>query len=144
VACDTVQRWPNVVSISYSLDESTMTIKDARRQCSGYGMLGMMGTTVVHASGDFGVAGIRNVCLDANGRCGHGCAHRHVSWHHNPLQVNRSKEAVSSTPASHHHVVSLLLLEQRKSIRAQPCTTPRAPASDALSAVVALAIYFPC
>ncbi|KAI9509937.1 subtilisin-like protein [Russula earlei] len=59
---------PNVVSISYSQDESTATEHYAIRQCNEYGKLGMMGSTVLYSSGDFGVAGNGGVCLNANGQ----------------------------------------------------------------------------
>ncbi|KAI0313931.1 peptidase S8/S53 domain-containing protein, partial [Amylostereum chailletii] len=58
---------PNVVSVSYGQDESTVTPFYATRQCTEYGKLGMMGTTVLYSSGDDGVAGFGGVCLPANG-----------------------------------------------------------------------------
>ncbi|KAF8158454.1 subtilisin-like protein [Crassisporium funariophilum] len=57
---------PNVVSISYGQDESTATTAYANRQCQEYAKLGMLGTSVIYSSGDNGVAGFNNVCLDAN------------------------------------------------------------------------------
>ncbi|KAF8964250.1 subtilisin-like protein [Flammula alnicola] len=57
---------PNVVSISYGQDEATATPAYANRQCQEYAKLGMLGTTVVYSTGDDGVAGFNNVCLDAN------------------------------------------------------------------------------
>ncbi|KAJ3512115.1 hypothetical protein NLJ89_g3712 [Agrocybe chaxingu] len=59
-------RPPNVVSISYGQDEATASVKYATRQCQEYAKLGMMGTTVVYSSGDNGVAGFDNICLDAD------------------------------------------------------------------------------
>ncbi|KAI0256021.1 subtilisin-like protein [Lactifluus subvellereus] len=55
---------PKVVSISYGQDEASLTAAYAERQCKEYGKLGMMGTTVLYSSGDFGVAGNGGVCLD--------------------------------------------------------------------------------
>jgi len=55
---------PNVVSISYGQDESTVTAKFANRQCTEYAKLGLMGTSVFYSSGDNGVAGDGGVCLD--------------------------------------------------------------------------------
>ncbi|KAF9464191.1 Pro-kumamolisin, activation domain-containing protein [Collybia nuda] len=59
---------PNVVSISYSQDESTVTPAFANRQCSEYAKLGIMGTSIFYSSGDSGVAGNGDVCLNAQGR----------------------------------------------------------------------------
>ncbi|KAI0063498.1 subtilisin-like protein [Artomyces pyxidatus] len=58
---------PNVVSVSYGQDESTVTAAYANRQCSEYAKLGLLGTTVLYSSGDDGVAGFGGVCLDADG-----------------------------------------------------------------------------
>ncbi|KAF8883763.1 Pro-kumamolisin, activation domain-containing protein [Gymnopilus junonius] len=57
---------PNVVSISYGQDEATASVHYATRQCNEYGKLGLMGTSVVYSSGDNGVAGFNNVCLDSS------------------------------------------------------------------------------
>ncbi|KAF9046290.1 subtilisin-like protein [Panaeolus papilionaceus] len=56
---------PKVISISYGQDEATANFHYATRQCNEYAKLGLMGTTVVYSSGDNGVAGFGNVCLDA-------------------------------------------------------------------------------
>ncbi|KAF8073566.1 subtilisin-like protein [Lyophyllum atratum] len=56
---------PNVVSISYGQDESTVTPAFANRQCQEYAKLGLMGTSVFYSSGDNGVAGNGGVCLNA-------------------------------------------------------------------------------
>ncbi|KAF4617122.1 hypothetical protein D9613_005784 [Agrocybe pediades] len=61
---------PNVVSISYGQDEATASVHYATRQCNEYAKLGMMGTTVVYSTGDNGVAGFNNVCLDNDGQEG--------------------------------------------------------------------------
>ncbi|KAF9474020.1 subtilisin-like protein [Pholiota conissans] len=58
---------PNVVSISYGQDEATASAAYANRQCTEYAKLGMLGTSVVYSTGDDGVAGFSNVCLDKNG-----------------------------------------------------------------------------
>ncbi|TDL19226.1 subtilisin-like protein [Rickenella mellea] len=59
---------PNVISVSYGQDESSVTAAYAIRQCNEYGKIGLMGTTVLYSSGDDGVAGGGGVCLAANGR----------------------------------------------------------------------------
>ncbi|KAG6827607.1 hypothetical protein H0H92_011146 [Tricholoma furcatifolium] len=56
---------PNVVTISYSQDEYTITAASATRQCNEYAKLGLMGTSIFYSSGDFGVAGYDNVCLNS-------------------------------------------------------------------------------
>ncbi|EPQ54887.1 subtilisin-like protein [Gloeophyllum trabeum ATCC 11539] len=55
---------PYVVSTSYGQDEFTATPAYAIRQCNEYAKLGMMGTTVLYASGDYGVAGFGGECID--------------------------------------------------------------------------------
>ena len=44
-----------------------LTLFYAQRQCTEYGKLGLMGTTMLFSSGDFGVAGFRGVCLNPDG-----------------------------------------------------------------------------
>ncbi|KAF8879105.1 subtilisin-like protein [Gymnopilus junonius] len=56
---------PFVVSVSYGQDESSISAKSAIRQCTEYGKLGMMGTTILYSSGDDGVAGGGGTCLNA-------------------------------------------------------------------------------
>ncbi|KAJ7843350.1 subtilisin-like protein [Mycena olivaceomarginata] len=56
---------PHTVSISYAQDEVTISTASAMRQCTEYGKLGMMGTSVFYSSGDNGVAGNGGVCLDS-------------------------------------------------------------------------------
>ncbi|KAJ6527095.1 subtilisin-like protein [Mycena capillaripes] len=56
---------PHTVSISYSQDEVTISAASAMRQCTEYGKLGMMGTSVFYSSGDDGVAGNGGVCLNS-------------------------------------------------------------------------------
>ncbi|TFK74739.1 subtilisin-like protein [Pluteus cervinus] len=55
---------PNVVSVSYGQDESTVTAPFAFRQCLEYGKLGLLGSSILYSSGDFGVAGFDGVCLN--------------------------------------------------------------------------------
>ncbi|KAL0564877.1 hypothetical protein V5O48_017162 [Marasmius crinis-equi] len=57
---------PNGVSISYSQNENTLTARTAIRQCMEYGKLGLMGTTVFYSSGDDGVAGNGNLCMNVD------------------------------------------------------------------------------
>ncbi|KAJ5215379.1 uncharacterized protein N7498_001786 [Penicillium cinerascens] len=56
----------NVISISYGGDEADLPIAYQRRQCSEFMKLGMLGVSVVVASGDSGVAGSSG-CLGKNG-----------------------------------------------------------------------------
>ncbi|KAI9509938.1 subtilisin-like protein [Russula earlei] len=53
---------PHVVSISYGQDEDEVPVAYAKRQCHEYGKLGMMGSSVLYASGDNGVAGFGGFC----------------------------------------------------------------------------------
>ena len=55
------------MSVSYGQDEASVTAAYANRQCTEYGKLGMMGTTVLYSSGDDGVAGNSGLCLNAAG-----------------------------------------------------------------------------
>ncbi|KAH9953955.1 subtilisin-like protein [Russula dissimulans] len=59
---------PHVISISYGQDENDVTARFADRQCSEYAKLGMLGTTVLYSSGDFGVAGGGGTCFNASGQ----------------------------------------------------------------------------
>ncbi|KAJ7659862.1 subtilisin-like protein [Mycena rosella] len=56
---------PHTMSISYAQDEQTITAASANRQCTEYGKLGLMGTSIFYSSGDNGVAGNGGVCLNA-------------------------------------------------------------------------------
>ncbi|KAH9029762.1 subtilisin-like protein [Lactarius deliciosus] len=58
---------PHVVSVSYAQDEGTATHRYATRQCNEYGKLGLLGTTVLYASGDDGVAGYGGICQNSSG-----------------------------------------------------------------------------
>ncbi|KAJ7474369.1 peptidase S8/S53 domain-containing protein [Mycena galericulata] len=57
---------PHTVSISYFEDEAFVSAFSANRQCNEYGKLGLLGTSVFYCSGDGGVAGGGNICLDTN------------------------------------------------------------------------------
>ncbi|KAF8335044.1 peptidase S8/S53 domain-containing protein [Cantharellus anzutake] len=53
-----------VISISYGYNEANLTPRYARRQCTEYKKLGLMGVTVLYPSGDFGVAGNEDKCIN--------------------------------------------------------------------------------
>ena len=53
-----------VISTSYSYNEIDLTPFYEQRQCSEYAKLGMMGTTFLYSSGDYGVAGNGGQCID--------------------------------------------------------------------------------
>ncbi|KZS91782.1 subtilisin-like protein [Sistotremastrum niveocremeum HHB9708] len=57
----------NVISVSYSGDESTFPASYQQRECAEFGKLGMMGVSVLYSSGDSGVGGRNGRCLTANG-----------------------------------------------------------------------------
>ena len=57
----------NVISTSYASDEADMTPAYSIRQCNEYGKLGLMGVTILYSSGDEGVAGNSNRCLNPDG-----------------------------------------------------------------------------
>jgi len=59
---------PFVISVSYGMDEASVTSAYANRQCTEYAKLGMMGTSVLYSSGDNGVAGSGGLCLTASGK----------------------------------------------------------------------------
>ena len=52
----------NVISTSYGMNEADVTPAYAIRQCNEYAKLGLMGTTLLYASGDYGVAGASGEC----------------------------------------------------------------------------------
>ncbi|KAJ7456010.1 peptidase S8/S53 domain-containing protein [Mycena galericulata] len=67
--CGTVKA-TNVISTSYGNDEADVSPAYAIRQCAEYAKLGLMGVTVLFASGDGGVAGRTAegiVCLNPDG-----------------------------------------------------------------------------
>lgn len=57
----------NVISTSYSMVESEITPFYAIRECNEYGKLGLMGVTIVYSSGDEGVSGHGDLCLNPDG-----------------------------------------------------------------------------
>ena len=64
--CGTVKP-ANVISSSYGYNEADLTPAYGMRQCIEYGKLGLMGVTVLYASGDTGVAGGGGICLTSDG-----------------------------------------------------------------------------
>jgi len=59
---------PKVISISYAYDEADFPKQYLRRQCQEYLKLGLMGVTVLAATGDFGPAGADRMCLNHDTR----------------------------------------------------------------------------
>ena len=57
-----------VTSISYAYNEHDLTPAYEQRQCNEYLKLGLMGTSFLVSSGDNGVAGNYNTCIDADNR----------------------------------------------------------------------------
>ena len=53
-----------VISSSYAYNEADLTAKYEVRQCTEYMKLGLAGTTVLYASGDYGVGGNQNKCIE--------------------------------------------------------------------------------
>ncbi|GBE84894.1 Aorsin [Sparassis crispa] len=56
-----------VISTSYGGPEADYTTAYMERQCYEYGKLGLMGVTILYASGDDGVATFNDVCLESDG-----------------------------------------------------------------------------
>jgi tripeptidyl-peptidase I len=67
-ACGTVSKPPSVISTSYSYNEADLTPAYTERQCNEYAKLGLMGITFLYSSGDNGVAGNGDLCLNADGQ----------------------------------------------------------------------------
>ncbi|CAL1709472.1 unnamed protein product [Somion occarium] len=65
--CGKVKKPANVISTSYGYNEADLTPAYTARQCAEYAKLGLMGVTVLYSSGDFGVAGNGNLCLNPDG-----------------------------------------------------------------------------
>ncbi|KAK6359200.1 hypothetical protein TWF696_000364 [Orbilia brochopaga] len=65
-----------VLSISYGGNEQDYTRKYAVRQCNEFLKLGLMGVSVLFASGDFGVGGFGAVCRDPSGEYNDGSSGR--------------------------------------------------------------------
>ncbi|PPQ70161.1 hypothetical protein CVT24_003888 [Panaeolus cyanescens] len=57
----------NVISTSYGYNEADLSVFYTARQCAEYAKLGLMGVTVVYSSGDSGVAGNGDYCLNPDG-----------------------------------------------------------------------------
>lgn len=56
-----------VISTSYGYNEPDLSPAYEMRQCQEYAKLGLLGTTFVYSSGDSGVAGGGDSCIDPNG-----------------------------------------------------------------------------
>ncbi|TIA00780.1 subtilisin-like protein [Aureobasidium pullulans] len=56
-----------VISTSYGYNEADLTPFYEKRQCDEYMKLGLMGTSVLYSSGDYGVGGNSGQCIAANG-----------------------------------------------------------------------------
>ncbi|KAJ9155616.1 Aorsin [Pleurostoma richardsiae] len=54
----------NVISTSYSYNEADLSAKYEQRQCAEYMKLGLQGVSIIYSSGDFGVAGNSDTCID--------------------------------------------------------------------------------
>ncbi|CAA7270109.1 unnamed protein product [Cyclocybe aegerita] len=57
----------NVISTSYGYNEADLSPFYTARQCAEYAKLGLMGVTVIYSSGDNGVAGNGDLCLNTDG-----------------------------------------------------------------------------
>ncbi|KAJ6549264.1 peptidase S8/S53 domain-containing protein [Mycena vulgaris] len=64
--CGTVKP-ANVISTSYADSEANFSPAYAARQCAEYAKLGLMGVTVLYSSGDNGVGGTDDLCLNPDG-----------------------------------------------------------------------------
>ncbi|KAG2090746.1 peptidase S8/S53 domain-containing protein [Suillus discolor] len=64
--CGTVKP-ANVISTSYGYNEADLSPAYAIRQCNEYAKLGLMGVTFLFSSGDTGVAGNGDYCLNPDG-----------------------------------------------------------------------------
>ncbi|KAI8972408.1 subtilisin-like protein [Trametes punicea] len=56
-----------IISSSYSFQEADLTPAYMQRQCAEYGKLSLTGVTFIYSSGDAGVGGVNDLCLDENG-----------------------------------------------------------------------------
>ncbi|RDL35909.1 uncharacterized protein BP5553_06521 [Venustampulla echinocandica] len=54
----------NVISTSYSFNEADLTPRYEERQCLEYMKLGLQGVSILYSSGDFGVAGNGDRCIN--------------------------------------------------------------------------------
>lgn len=57
-----------VIATSYEYNEADLTARYEVRQCAEYAKLGLAGTTVLYASGDYGVAGNKGKCVEASNK----------------------------------------------------------------------------
>ncbi|KAG0699469.1 peptidase S8/S53 domain-containing protein [Suillus ampliporus] len=64
--CGTVKP-ANVISTSYGYNEADLSVAYAIRQCNEYAKLGLMGVTILYSSGDYGVEGNGETCLNPDG-----------------------------------------------------------------------------
>jgi len=64
--CGTAKR-AAVISTSYGYNEADLTPAYVTRQCFEYAKLGLMGVTILYSSGDSGVAGNEDLCLNEDG-----------------------------------------------------------------------------
>ncbi|OCH90819.1 subtilisin-like protein [Obba rivulosa] len=64
----------DVITNSYGYNEAELTPFYMTRQCTEYGKLGLMGVTFLYASGDSGVGGNGDLCLEPNGTQAVGAA----------------------------------------------------------------------
>lgn len=53
-----------VIATSYAYNEADLTARYEMRQCNEYAKLGLAGTTVIYAAGDYGVAGNNENCIE--------------------------------------------------------------------------------
>lgn len=63
-----VAKAANVISVSYGGDEVELPAAYQERECAEYGKLGLMGSTILFASGDDGVAGSFGDCAFPNNK----------------------------------------------------------------------------
>ncbi|KAL1302495.1 hypothetical protein AAFC00_002885 [Neodothiora populina] len=61
-----------VISTSYSYNEADLTPAYEMRQCNEYMKLGLMGSTFLYSSGDYGVAGNGGQCINDDGSYNNG------------------------------------------------------------------------
>ncbi|EIW53707.1 subtilisin-like protein [Trametes versicolor FP-101664 SS1] len=64
--CGTVKP-AHIISTSYGYQEADLTPAYMQRQCAEYGKISLTGVTFVYSSGDAGVGGRQNVCLNESG-----------------------------------------------------------------------------
>ena len=57
-----------MIVTSYAYNEADLTARYEVRQCNEYAKLGLAGTTVLYASGDYGVAGNKGSCVESSNK----------------------------------------------------------------------------